>query len=326
MRLHGGGIPQRGSLLNPLELAQALRYPNSTVFLESFKRGFKHTTWGAGYDLLTTPDIDASRFLSKDEWEHDYSRPNLEWHKHMTVVEAEVDAERSDQEFRHNLITRNADRESSGWWAGAFGTMFPQVLDPVNYLPFAGALTKAARLGFKFNVSAKAAYATEFGLIESGRQGLFLARDRAAGQDFDTQSAILSIGLGLGIGTGFGALLDLHRAIPFRTRVRSLGIAWNDLVSGGREIPDLTVLRDTHPVMQPSGPRQAQDPSIINAPIKRPQSTDEFDGSTFQDQESYVASIDQSPADLERYAALASLRTRVIQTVKQCLFRSKGRT
>ena len=307
------GLPQHGPLLNPIEYTAVGRPHDTTIFRESFKQGQVHTSYGAVRDLFTTPDIGGEGYIiEEDEWKADYWRPNMEegWHERMTYTEAEIQAERADQEFRYSLITRNATEDWGGWLAQAGGVLAPQFLDPVNYLPLAGIFTKAARIGLKFTTSSKVAYGLEGALIETGRQGLFFARDEAVGRNFDAATGIFSIAIGMGIGTGYGTLRDLHKTIPFRQRLQNLGKAWDDL-HNEKPLSNLN-----------------NDPYVTQAPATRPLTTDEVDagvqGTRTGDETTFKN--EATPEDIERYAALAPWRIRVIRTVKQCLSRFGGRT
>ena len=153
------------------------------------------------------------------------------------------------------------------------------------------------------------AYGAEGTLIEGARQGVFYGRDAAMGKDFDTQSALLSVGLGFGIGSGFGAILDIHRAVAPEVRFSNLRNALFNKFSKDGDLSPVTNNID-----------------LPDAQLRMPKSTDEVDIELTSTRKNKEAEINDSisPEDHERYKVLHTLGRRVLETAKKCHARFKG--
>jgi len=300
-----GGVAQHGRPYSLLEAAKVLQPADSTVFRASVARGFDEVSYTATYDWFNAPEDDGL-LIPEEDFDRSYSRPGLDWHERMTVTQAQIGAELSDRDYRYQLVTSHASRDWSAMLAQAGGSLAPQFLDPVNYLPLVGFLGKVSRWGAK--ISKAKALGTEGAVIESARQGVFYGRDQALGKEFDLSGAMLSIGMGIGIGSGYGMMLDQGSSL--RTGLGHLGNAWDQLIVQGKKAVKL-------------GPDAEFPEAIIPESPKTSEVLDDLNTQKAAD-DAVLSDTELSPEAKERYAALQSFGPRAIALVRGCMARLKG--
>jgi hypothetical protein len=288
-----------------LELAKYMHPTDATVFRESFVRGFEEVSYTAVYDWFNAPEDDGL-LIPKEDFNESYSRPGFNWHERMTVTQAQIGAERADSDYRYELLTSHASYDWSAMLARAGGSLAPQFLDPVNYLPLAGYLGKAAFLSRR--LSKAVALGAEGAVIESARQGLFYGRDQALGKTFDLSGAMLSIGMGMGIGSGYGMMLD--QASSLRTGLRHLGNSWDQLIVQGKKAVKL-------------GPDAEFPEAVIPESPNTGDILDDLNTQKAAD-DAVLSDTELSPQAKERYAALQSFGPRAIALMRGCMARLKG--
>ena len=302
MRLPGSFV-QHGRPLSMIEVAKVMQPADSTIFRASLARGFDDTSYVAAWQWGSAPEDDG-RLIEEDEFEERYSRPGFQWHKRMTVTQAQIGSELSDQDKRYRLLTSGTQGDTSAWLAQVGGTLAPQFLDPLNYLPLAGLLGKATL--FAKGMSKAKALGIEGGVIEGARQGIFYGRDTALHRDFDGKAAMMSVAMGVGIGSGFGLMLDAK--IPFKAGVRHLGNAWDQVIVQGRKMARLGPETD-FPQTPTATPREVG--GVL-------------DDLNMQGKADEAEAPELSPEAKERYDALRGLIPRAAALVKGCMTRIRG--
>ena len=329
-------------------LTEMFRYMSprpSFVFRQEIEHGFDQfhslTAGEQIYNNWTHPDEET--FISKDQWEQEYQRPGLNFREGMSLAEADIARERHDKDFRHHLMSQNSYRGWDTILAGVSGLMLTQALDPVNYIPIAGWMTKAryarnAGTAATGGMLATAGFVgTEAFVTELARESIFAARDTSESKDYNVTQGALNLGLAFGIGAGFGfatkGIMNLRSSDHFVNFYRS-GISRFD---NGQTLPDAAVI-ETPPGLS-NAPNAGPDLSLwpstkvpeegggLGAKLRR--DTKEAEARWEEhlqsaDPDAYKQWMANKTARTEQHDATERLIPSVVQFVKNCVKKARG--
>ena len=327
-------------------LTEMFRYMSprpSFVFRQEIEHGFdQFHSLTAGAQLLENAfHPERETFISKDQWEQEYHRPGLNFREGMSLAEADIARERHDKDFRHHLMSQNSYRGWDTILAGVSGLMLTQALDPVNYIPIAGWMTKAryarnAGTAATGGMLATAGFVgTEAFVTELARESVFAARDTSESKDYNVTQGALNLGLAFGIGAGFGfatkGIMNLRSSDHFVNFFRS-GISRFD---NGQTLPDAAVIET------PPGLSNAPNENIellpstkvpeegdgLGAQLRRDAKEAEAQWEAHlqsEDPDAYTQWMANKTARTEQHDATERLIPSVVQFVKNCVKKARG--
>ena len=221
--------------------------------------------------------------------------------------------------------------------------MLTQALDPVNYIPIAGWMTKAhyarkAGTAATGGMLATAGFVgTEAFVTELARESIFAARDTSESKDYNVTQGALNLGLAFGIGAGFGfatkGIMNLRSSDHFVNFFRS-GISRFD---NGQTLPDAAVI-ETPPGLS-NAPNAGPDLSLwpstkvpedgdgLGAKLRR--DTKEAEARWEEhlqsaDPDAYKQWMANKTARTEHLDATERLIPSVVQFVKNCVKKARG--
>ena len=327
-------------------LTEMFRYMSprpSFVFRQEIEHGFDQfhslTAGEQLYNNWTHPEEET--FISKDQWEQEYHRPGLNFREGMSLAEADIARERHDKDFRYELMSQNSYRGWDTILAGVSGLMLTQALDPVNYIPIAGWMTKAryarnAGTAATGGMLASAGFVgTEAFVTELARESVFAARDTSESKDYNVTQGALNLGLAFGIGAGFGfatkGIMNLRSSDHFVNFYRS-GISRFD---NGQTLPDAAVIET------PPGLSNAPNENIellpstkvpeegdgLGAQLRRDAKEAEAQWEAHlqsEDPDAYTQWMANKTARTEQHDATERLIPSVVQFVKNCVKKARG--
>ncbi|MEE9366725.1 MAG: hypothetical protein V3W44_08570 [Dehalococcoidales bacterium] len=173
----------------------------------------------------------AETFLSKEDYATSpHFREGKEWFEGMTDEQAEMLAERADQQARNQFILSHG-KTAGHTIAAIAGALIGSIPDPTNFIPVLGPVLRAASIA-KFGRVAGTALVTgaEAGIVTAAIQPLFFAHADSFQEQWDMAMAAEMVALSMGVGSGFGALVGGFSRVSGVRRSRATAKAARDMM------------------------------------------------------------------------------------------------
>tara|TARA_R110000803_G_scaffold84550_2_gene150780 strand:- start:1218 stop:2171 length:954 start_codon:yes stop_codon:yes gene_type:complete len=169
---------------------------------------------------LAKVTADPGKKLTQEEYnDSQYKRKEIKWEEGITQTQVEVLAETIDRDNFYAGYMRNADALSV---ASITGMILGSIPDPINYIPFAGWMTKLGKIGGiaskipMLRMSADAM--TGQTMFEAIKQGSYAKM----GKDIDMQAALIDVGVAGLIGAGFGSIAMANKLRKLPSEVKNM--------------------------------------------------------------------------------------------------------
>lgn len=258
------------------QLIQQSRVGDWTLFRESVQFGFWETPvmqmaeWMSYLEAEDSPEIEPDSFNET----HHYHRPGFTLNEGETEEQLRIRAEAYDRTKSYQIMTRNV-----GTWDGSRigGMLLGGLADPINLVPFGGALSKlsqigkaaanASRISALQNIGQYASVPLSSGFAGAGMSAMvgypILKKKEDFQEEYGMSDYALDIGFGFALGAGLGAFATVGKGLVALDPGTRIGNMFNAVQS----------IRDNKPVKVSETPKSA---SETHSPdLEQPKTFDE---------------------------------------------------
>tara|TARA_R100001463_G_scaffold2447_1_gene10322 strand:+ start:3021 stop:4040 length:1020 start_codon:yes stop_codon:yes gene_type:complete len=244
------------------ELIQQSRVGDWTLFRESVQFGFWETPvvqmaeWMGYLEAEDSPEINPESFNEA----HEHYRPGFTLNEGETEAQLRIRADAYDRTKSYQVMTRNV-----GAWDGTRigGMLLGGLADPINLIPFGGALSKlsqigkaaanASRISALQNIGQYASVPISSGLTGAGMSAMIgypiLKKKEDFQEEYEMSDYALDIGFGFALGAGLGTFATVGKGIASLDPSTRIGNMFNAVQS----------IRDNKPVKVTEMPKNASE-------------------------------------------------------------------